>query len=86
MAVMKRVFCLAIALVLCLSMGAAFAAEEVISFEEFMGIEGAAEAVENGDIPKSRHESYCVMMEQAKEIKEWEIAKIKNKSNENLRR
>lgn len=44
------------------------------------------EAVENGDIPKSRHESYCVMMEQAKEIKEWEIAKIKNKSNENLRR
>ena len=49
MAVMKRVFCLAIALVLCLSMGAAFAAEEVISFEEFMGIEGAAEAVENGD-------------------------------------
>ena len=44
------------------------------------------EAVENGDIPKSRHESYCVMMEQAKEIKEWEIAKLKNKSNENLRR
>ena len=49
MAVMKRVFCLAIALVLCLSMGAAFAAEDVISFEEFMGMEGAAEAVENGD-------------------------------------
>ncbi len=44
------------------------------------------EAVENGDIPKSRHESYCVMMEQAKEIKEWELAKLKNKSNENLRR
>lgn len=44
------------------------------------------EAVENGEIPKSRHESYCVMMEQAKEIKEWELAKIKNKSNENLRR
>ncbi len=44
------------------------------------------EAVENGDIPRSRHESYCVMMEQAKEIKEWELAKIKNKSNENLRR
>lgn len=44
------------------------------------------EAVENGEIPKSRHESYCVMMEQAKEVKEWELAKIKNKSNENLRR
>ncbi len=44
------------------------------------------QAVENGDIPKSRHESYCVMMEQAKEIKEWELAKLKNKSNENLRR
>lgn len=44
------------------------------------------EAVETGEIPKSRHESYCVMMEQAKEIKEWELAKIKNKSNENLRR
>jgi ribosome biogenesis GTPase len=44
------------------------------------------EAVENGDIPKSRHESYCVMMEQAKEIKEWELNKLKNRSNENLRR
>ncbi len=49
MAVMKRVFCIITALVLCLSMGAAFAAEDVISFEEFMGIEGAAEAVHNGD-------------------------------------
>ena len=49
MAVMKRVFCLAIALVLCLSMGAAFAAEDVISFEEFMGMEGALEAVISGD-------------------------------------
>lgn len=44
------------------------------------------EAVESGEIPKSRHESYCVMMEQAKEIKEWELNKLKNKSNENLRR
>lgn len=44
------------------------------------------EAVENGDVAASRHESYCVMMEQAKEIKEWEISKLKNKSNENLRR
>ncbi len=44
------------------------------------------EAVENGDIPKSRHDSYCVMMEQAKEIKEWELNKLKNRSNENLRR
>ena len=44
------------------------------------------EAVESGEIPKSRHESYCVMMEQAKEIKEWELNKLKNRSNENLRR
>ncbi len=44
------------------------------------------EAVEAGDIPASRHESYCVMMEQAKEIKEWELGKLRNKSNENLRR
>lgn len=44
------------------------------------------EAVESGEIPESRHESYCVMMEQAKEIKEWELNKLRNKSNENLRR
>ena len=44
------------------------------------------EAVESGDVAPSRHESYCVMMEQAKEIKEWELSKLKNKSNENLRR
>lgn len=44
------------------------------------------EAVENGKIPKSRHESYCAMMEQAKEIKEWQLKQIKNKSNQNLRR
>ena len=44
------------------------------------------EAVESGEIPKSRHESYCAMMEQAKEIKEWELNKLKNRSNENLRR
>lgn len=31
------------------------------------------EAVEEGIIPKSRHESYCSMMEQAKEIKSWEL-------------
>ena len=49
MAVMKRVFCLAIALVLCLSMGAAFAAEDVISFEEFMGMDEALEALINED-------------------------------------
>ncbi len=29
------------------------------------------EAVENGAIPKSRHESYCDMYEEAKQIKEW---------------
>lgn len=33
------------------------------------------QAVEDGDIPVSRHESYCSMMEQAKNIKEWEIKK-----------
>lgn len=44
------------------------------------------EAVENGEIPRSRHESYCAMMEQAKEIKEWELNKLRNRSNENLRR
>ena len=32
-------------------------------------------AVEDGDIPVSRHESYCAMMEEAKSIKEWEIKK-----------
>ena len=31
------------------------------------------EAVKNGEIPKSRHESYCEMYEEAKQIKEWEI-------------
>lgn len=31
------------------------------------------EAVNNGDIPKSRHESYCCMYEEAKQIKEWEL-------------
>ncbi|MBQ2904452.1 MAG: ribosome small subunit-dependent GTPase A [Clostridia bacterium] len=33
------------------------------------------QAVEEGVIPKSRHESYCSMMEQAKNIKEWELKK-----------
>lgn len=31
------------------------------------------EAVENGKISKSRHESYCCMFEEAKQIKEWEL-------------
>lgn len=44
------------------------------------------QAVENGEIPVSRHESYCFMMEQAKEIKEWQLKQLKNKSNQNLRR
>ena len=35
------------------------------------------QAVEDGDIPQSRHESYCSMMEQAKNIKEWELKKNK---------
>ncbi len=33
------------------------------------------QAVNDGVIPVSRHESYCTMMEQAKSIKEWEIKK-----------
>ncbi len=33
------------------------------------------QAVEDGDIPASRHESYCSMMEKAKNIKEWELKK-----------
>ncbi len=33
------------------------------------------QAVEEGIIPVSRHESYCTMMEEAKNIKEWEIRK-----------
>ncbi len=32
-----------------------------------------AEAVESRKIPKSRHESYCTMYEEAKQIKEWEL-------------
>lgn len=41
---------------------------------------GIIKAVENGEIPKSRHESYCTMMEQAKSIKEWELRNKKSKS------
>ncbi len=32
-------------------------------------------AIEDGIIPVSRHESYCTMMEEAKNIKEWELNK-----------
>ena len=35
------------------------------------------EAVESGEIPESRHESYCAMMEKAKNIKEWELKNYK---------
>lgn len=31
------------------------------------------EAVKQGRIPKSRHESYCTMYEEARQLKEWEI-------------
>lgn len=31
------------------------------------------EAVESGIIPQSRHENYCCMYEEAKQIKEWEL-------------
>ncbi len=33
------------------------------------------EAVERGEIPASRHESYCMMMEQVKDLKDWQIKK-----------
>ena len=33
------------------------------------------EAVKRGDIARSRHESYCEMFEEAKNIKEWEIGR-----------
>jgi ribosome biogenesis GTPase len=31
------------------------------------------EAVRNGEISESRHESYCRMYEEAKQIREWEL-------------
>ncbi|NLT09797.1 MAG: ribosome small subunit-dependent GTPase A [Ruminococcus sp.] len=31
------------------------------------------EALDRGDINKSRHESYCAMYEEAKQLKEWEL-------------
>ena len=31
------------------------------------------DAVKNGDIAESRHNSYCNMYEEAKKIKEWEL-------------
>lgn len=34
---------------------------------------GVLEAVEQGLIPQSRHDSYCCMYEEAKKIKEWEL-------------
>lgn len=39
--------------------------------------EGCAvlEAVNDGKIPKSRHQSYCEMYEEARQIKEWELKK-----------
>ncbi len=33
------------------------------------------EAVNNGEIPKSRHESYCMMMNQVKDLEDWQIKK-----------
>ncbi len=31
------------------------------------------EAVKNGTIPESRHKNYCIMYEEAKQLKEWEL-------------
>ena len=42
-----------------------------------IGLEYASVVVEEGDIPVSRHESYCAMMEEAKNIKEWELSSYK---------
>lgn len=33
------------------------------------------EAVKKGDIPKSRHKNYCMLYEEAKQLKEWELNK-----------
>ncbi len=33
------------------------------------------EAVRNGAVPESRHKNYCVMYEEAKRLKEWELDK-----------
>ncbi len=33
------------------------------------------DAVERGEIPKSRHENYCMMMEQVKDLEDWQIKK-----------
>lgn len=43
-----------------------------------VGEKGCAviEAVKNGEIAKSRHESYCEMFEEAKNIKEWEVKEL----------
>lgn len=35
------------------------------------------QAVDDGEIPVTRHESYCIMMEEARNIKEWELASYK---------
>ena len=32
-------------------------------------------AKEEGIIPESRHKNYCIMYEEAKQIKEWELGK-----------
>lgn len=36
------------------------------------------EAVQNGDIKKSRHQNYVEMYKEASQLKEWEINKLKN--------
>ena len=34
---------------------------------------GVLAAVERGEIPLSRHKSYCEMYEEARQIKDWEV-------------
>ncbi|MEG2958641.1 MAG: ribosome small subunit-dependent GTPase A, partial [Oscillospiraceae bacterium] len=36
---------------------------------------GVLEALERGEISKSRHDSYLRLYEQAKQIKEWDLPK-----------
>ena len=39
------------------------------------GLAAAIAAKEAGIIPESRHKNYCIMYEEAKQIKEWELDK-----------
>ena len=40
---------------------------------EEIDVKAILEAVERGEISRSRHESYKTMYEEAKQLKEWEL-------------